>query len=443
MTLTRLTATDFRCFRELDARLAPLTILLGENSTGKTSFLALVRALMVASYRSEVPNFRQAPYDLGGFANLAHSRGARGGSATAFSASFEANQSGHEPTTSHGFEITFRERNGLPVPVRRRFFSTAVSLDENRMESGNTRFSVETPEGRRDYGLGKRMRISGTEERLFDPIIFAWALAEAATNGESASSEKTAARHSREFETLARSFAAGRRHGVPYCSAPIRTVPQRTYDPYPAENDPEGAGIPTYLANLLQGDPARSKRLVGQLRSFGADAGLFDEFRIDRLKRREGSGPFQIQVRRHSGKKKGPWRNLVDMGYGVSQALPILTELLRPEAAPLALLQQPEVHLHPSAQAAFGSLLCRLTGPRRQVVVETHSDYLWDRVRMDIRDGKARLDPEQVSVLFFERGDLDVRVHSIRLDGNGNVIGTPPTYREFFENEVQRSIWAG
>ena len=49
------------------------------------------------------------------------------------------------------------------------------------------------------------------------------------------------------------------------------------------------------------------------------------------------------------------------------------------------LLQQPEVHLHPSAQAALGTLFCQVAKPERQLVVETHSDHLLDRVRMDVR----------------------------------------------------------
>ena len=90
---------------------------------------------------------------------------------------------------------------------------------------------------------------------------------------------------------------------------------------------------------------------------------------------------------------KGPQRNLVDVGYGVSQALPVITELLDHDADPpkLFLLQQPEIHLHPKAQAALGSLLCTVAGIGRQLIVETHSDYLLDRVRMDIRDNKTGL----------------------------------------------------
>ena len=88
-------------------------------------------------------------------------------------------------------------------------------------------------------------------------------------------------------------------------------------------------------------------------------------------------------MREHS---RGPCATLIDVGYGVSQAIPVLTELLREDCSPILLLQQPEVHLHPSAQAALGSLFCNLAGPKRQLVVETHSDHLLDRVRMEIRD---------------------------------------------------------
>ena len=55
---------DFRCFREEQkARLAPLTLLVGDNSTGKTSFLAAVRAVWDAAHGSGDPNFRKTPFN--------------------------------------------------------------------------------------------------------------------------------------------------------------------------------------------------------------------------------------------------------------------------------------------------------------------------------------------------------------------------------------------
>jgi len=194
-----------------------------------------------------------------------------------------------------------------------------------------------------------------------------------------------------------------------------------------------------YLANIHFEKENAWELLKDMLEDFGRKAGLFDEISVRSLGKK-GSDPFQLRIRKYGSKSKGPQRNLIDVGYGVSQALPVVTELLRDDAPPMFLLQQPEVHLHPSAQAALGSLFCRIAGPKRQLVVETHSDHLLDRVRMDVRDGAAALKPADVSILYFERGDLDVRIHSLRLDEQGNVLDTPPSYRGFFMEETRRSL---
>ena len=179
--------------------------------------------------------------------------------------------------------------------------------------------------------------------------------------------------------------------------------------------------------------------LKKRLEEFGRSAGLFDEISIRRLGKRD-TEPFQLQVRKFGGHLKGPQRNLIDVGYGVSQVLPIIAELLRQDAPSMFLLQQPEVHLHPSAQAALGSLFCRVAGSGRQLVVETHSDHLMDRVRMDVRDGKTPLKPDDVSILYFERRALDVRIHSLRMDEDGNLLNAPENYHKFFMEETQRSL---
>ena len=130
----------------------------------------------------------------------------------------------------------------------------------------------------------------------------------------------------------------------------------------------------------------------------------------------------------------------MDVGYGVSQVLPLLVSLIHPDGSSLYLLQQPEVHLHPSAQAALGSLFCTTAASGRQIIVETHSDYILDRILLDIRDKRTDLKPDDVSILYFERDDLDVSIHSLRIDDEGNVIDAPDGYRGFFRDELKRVI---
>ena len=192
-----------------------------------------------------------------------------------------------------------------------------------------------------------------------------------------------------------------------------------------------------YLAGTYFADKSTWNALKEGIEEFGKSSGLFDEISIRPLGGRE-SEPFQVQIRKFGSRLAGPKRNLIDVGYGVSQVLPVITQLLRPEAPPLFLLQQPEVHLHPSAQAALGSLFCRVAGAGPQLIIETHSDHLIDRVRTDVRDGT--LSPDNVSVLYFERDELDVRIHSLQIDEDGNMVGAPRGYRRFFMEETRRSL---
>ena len=59
---------------------------------------------------------------------------------------------------------------------------------------------------------------------------------------------------------------------------------------------------------------------------------------------------------------------------------------------------------------------------------------------MDVRDGTSVLKPGDVSILFFERKDLDVRIHSLRIDEEGNILGAPDG-SNFFLEETTRSLW--
>ena len=233
----------------------------------------------------------------------------------------------------------------------------------------------------------------------------------------------------------------------PLASAPIRSRPYRTYDPMLLSQDAEGMYIPSYLAGLYRRDPDEWQRLKDRLEKFGRTSELFDEISVKSFGNSDGD-PFQIQVRKFGKRRKGPWRNLIDVGYGVSQALPLIVELVKSNEArfpefqkpPALLLQQPEVHLHPQAQAALGTLFCQTAAAGRQLIIETHSDYIIDRVRMDVRDGTTGLKPEDVSILYFEPGDLAVKIHSIRIDDAGNVLDAPLSYGKFFMAETRRSI---
>lgn len=423
---------DFRCFRGAhSARMAPLTVVVGENSTGKTSFLALIRALWEVAHNNEVPDFKEEPYDLGSFSEIVHRRGRSSDRIEQFEAELRTRDA---ESASLSFGVTFERKGTAPFPTVRRISNNKGFMSAKQV-NGNFQIHAEVQQGS-SWNEEIQVKFPQAEVTNLVPLhhLF-WLLP-----NDSLDELDHTAPDIQEFMkdlTFEFPFFGQGFESRPFASAPVRSKPHRTYDPSRPTRDPEGDYVPMYLAYLARQHPREWSTLRKKLVEFGSAAGLFDELEIKSLGKHEGR-PFQIEVRKRGKKLRGPWRNLVDVGYGVSQVLPLITELMRPDAPPLVLLQQPEVHLHPSAQAALGSLFCHLATDR-QIVVETHSDFLLNRIRMDIRDQKSPLSPNDVSILYFERTEIDVHIHSIRIDEQGNVVNAPPSYGSFFMEEAARS----
>ena len=437
-----ITLQNYRCFgsEEQTARLAPLTLLVGPNSTGKTSFLALIRALWDVAFREVAPNFREEPYDLGSWDDIVHRVAIRGKSLDEFSGGFQFTRFRDNPNSIMKFTTCLGNTDGSPFPMMRTITSGEREICIRSSDDGSDliRYRNEGETVERPWPGKRGERLTLLPFRWFLDISHEW--------GSTVDGEWRVGLSSEQFKPLLMAFTHSRRGALrPLSSAPTRSQPHRTYDPALVGRDPEGDYIPSYLANLSRRNADEWQLLKSRLEDFGKASELFNEIAVRSFGKSDGD-PFQIQVRkfgerRNGRRRKGPWRNLIDVGYGVSQALPVLTELLRPDGPTMFLLQQPEVHLHPQAQAALGTLFCQVAAGGRQLIIETHSDYIIDRVRMDVRDGTTGLKPEDVSILYFEPGDLNVKIHSIRIDDAGNVKGAPEGYRQFFTDEMMRSIW--
>ena len=220
-----------------------------------------------------------------------------------------------------------------------------------------------------------------------------------------------------------------------FSASPVRSRPKRTYDPTREFDDPEGSDIPMLLMRIEATQQKQWEALKHPINRIWQEFWFISEYRDKEFGRSLG-GPFQLQF-----KVRGPNANIVDVGYGVSQILPILVHILNPNISGhemnFSLLQQPEVHLHPRAQAELSSLLATLAGNRnRSFIVETHSDYMIDRARIEIRRGNIR--PEDVSLIYFEPKGNIVKVHNIGFDEEANLTNVPPHYRDFFLKESKR-----
>jgi predicted ATPase len=128
--------------------------------------------------------------------------------------------------------------------------------------------------------------------------------------------------------------------------------------------------------------------------------------------------------------------NLANMGEGLSQLLPIIARVLTTPEFGSLLIEQPELHLHPAAQADLADLFIGGAAKRnRQVIVETHSEHLLLRLRRRIAEGK--LDPSEVAILYVERDGSESSVRSIDLDAGGHFDDWP---KGFFDERYREAL---
>ena len=133
----------------------------------------------------------------------------------------------------------------------------------------------------------------------------------------------------------------------------------------------------------------------------------------------------------------------VNTGFGITQILPLIVAAMSARKGDLLLVENPEVHLHPAAQAAMGEFLAEVAAAGVQVVVETHSDHVLNGVRRAVKC--ERLPADEVALHFFRPRD-EVRedgsqVESPAIDHRGNVDAWPEGFFDQFDKDA--SFFAG
>ena len=108
--------------------------------------------------------------------------------------------------------------------------------------------------------------------------------------------------------------------------------------------------------------------------------------------------------------------NVSDVGRGTSQVLPVIIAGYRLSRDSTFLVEEPEIHLHPRAQASLGDFFVDMTKRGVQSVVETHSEYLIMRLQQHIASG--RLSPEDVLFYYVDASGESKRIRSLELDEN-------------------------
>ncbi|MFC4589795.1 DUF3696 domain-containing protein [Sphaerisporangium corydalis] len=166
------------------------------------------------------------------------------------------------------------------------------------------------------------------------------------------------------------------------------------------------------------------------------DLGLIHSFRVEAVDDRKTL--YRVQVQRSEASTSVL---LTDVGFGVSQVLPVLVLLAYAPEGSTVLLEQPEIHLHPAVQTGLADVIIEAAKVRNiQVVLESHSEHLLMRLQRRIAERSVGqgivLEPEDCRLYFCEAQEKASSISRLDMDLFGNITNWPD---DFFGNSFQEA----
>lgn len=141
---------------------------------------------------------------------------------------------------------------------------------------------------------------------------------------------------------------------------------------------------------------------------------------------------------------KGKKYSALQVGFGFTYCLPIIVALLRAKADDLLIFENPEAHLHPSAQVELGKLMALAASNGVQIIIESHSDHILNSLRLARKENKISRD--DLNVIFVQRyfgadDGMDVTyTDEIQITDEGKLTDRPKNFFDSWDDVLTRLI---
>jgi len=433
--ITELSFTNFKSWESVDAmRLAPITGLFGANSSGKTSILQLLLMLkqtIESTDRAQVLEFgdEKSLTNLGSFRDVVHGH-VRPGSMK-FAVKWNL---------AEQLQVTRPEDNAQPL-----FSTEQLAFECELGENGSERLAVSYLE----YGLpnfkfrlGRKGQSGGKYELTSDGGEFRFVPTQGRPSDIPAPvkfygfPDQVYAYYQNAGFLSQLQLAFESLFGQVYYLGPLREFPQRYYawkGSEPADMGRRGERVvDAMLAARARGadiSPGfRKKRLTLEQRvaRWLQDLGLIHSFSMEPVA--QDSSIYQVVVQKTPSSAKVL---ITDVGFGVSQILPVLALCYYAPEGSIILLEQPEIHLHPSVQSGLADVLIDAMKNRKvPIVVESHSEHLLRRLQRRIAE--KIVSAEETALYFCEAVAEGSQLTPLDVDPYGNITNWP---KDFFGDE--------
>ena len=443
--LTKARIKNFKAWRDTgDIRLAPLTVIFGGNSAGKSSLGHLLLALKQTALLSD----RKRALHVGDPTSLIDL------------GTFQDCLYGHD--TSRKMEFALQWRTNSPLTV-------VNSLDPKETYKGieiglNVTFKMgkaDQPEVERlGYSLfeGPSVSLQIEHTRLDSKVALkAKPLNLVKMTGRAWPLDPPEKFYRFSDATLARFQNAGflsdfaleteRVLNSVYYLGPLRSHPKRIYS-WSGETPPDvGMQGEFAVAAVLAAEAEARKLSRGKGRKqdtfakFLADwlksMGVIDSFKVEPVA--AGRKEYEVLLKTHAD---SPEVKLTDVGFGVSQVMPALVEAFYAPKNSTVWMEQPEIHLHPQVQAHLADAFISATQaweggqPRNvQLIVESHSEHFLNRLQRRVAEGLIA--PKEIAIYFAKRSGKAAELEPLEIDLYGNIQNWPDN---FFGDEMADAV---
>ena len=440
--LTHLQLKNFKAWRDTGpVTLKPLTVLFGSNSSGKSSleqFFLMLHQTVSSSDRKLVlqPGDSQSAVNLGSFEELVFRRNKRAKLEFAFEWQLPDPLRVEDPRSDFhcsGSRMAFEARLGLQEDSDSKL---AVERMAYRLVDGARDNLTVTLE--RQAHPRAEYKLTAAPYDLVRKQMKVWPLG-APTKFYGFPEEVTAYYQNADF-VQDFSLALERLFRAMGYLGPLRSKAQRLY--FWTGGEPADVGfsgeqtIPAMLAAkdrlLNTGGRKRyhpfQKVIAQQLQQLG----LIDSFELRPIS--QNRKEYEVKVKTPGATD---WVDLPDVGFGVSQVLPVLVQCFYAPHNSVLFIEQPELHLHPKAQANLADMFIDVMSSREagrprnlQLIIETHSEHFLHRLQRRIAENSQDhpITTDQVAAYFAHTTGTESRLEPLQIDLLGNILNWPENF---------------
>lgn len=197
---------------------------------------------------------------------------------------------------------------------------------------------------------------------------------------------------------------------------PIRPHPSRHYflKSYQEKITSQGENAFQILADWKSSDNKKYQSIVKAIKYLN----LADDLEPEKIK----DELVELKIKPLNQKH---FVNICDVGFGISQILPVLVSIVDAKPQSTILINQPEVHLHPSSQAQLANYFiseCKTNN----FIIETHSEYLINRFRLLVSKGQIK--PEDISIIYIDQCTDGPVINNVSINKHGALIDAPDSF---------------